>query len=102
MVQTAQSRMRNHLTRRRRADSPTRGLLSQPKMGSVVMIIRDVLGQESSEMTLVPRSFSANDVIEQIATTAADPAFRNTVLPGASYGGLEASNAHGSNRCGNF
>ena len=67
-------------------------------MGSVVMIVRDVLGQESSEMTLVQR----NDVIEQIATTAADPAFRNTVLPGASYGGLEASNAHGSNRWGNF
>ena len=99
MVQTAQSRMRNGPTRSRRADSPTRGLLTQPKMGSsVVLIVRDVLGHESSEMTLVQH----NDVIEQIATTAVDPAFRNTVLPGASYGGLEASNAHGSNRCGNF
>ena len=98
MVQTAQSRMRNHLTRRRRADSPTRGLLTQPNMGSVVMIVRDVLGHESSEMTLVQR----NDVIEQIATTAADPAFRHPVLPGALYGGLEASNAHGSNCCGNL
>ena len=32
-------------------------------------------------MTLV----QCDDVIEQIATATADPAFRNTVLPGASY-----------------
>jgi len=42
------------------------------------MIIRDVLGEESSEMALVQR----DDVIEQIATTAADPAVRDTVLHG--------------------
>ena len=80
MVQTAQSRMRNDPTRRRRADSPTRGLLTQPEMGSVVMVVRDVLGQEPPEMALVQR----NDVIEQITSAAANPAFRNSVLPGAS------------------
>ena len=74
------------------------GLLAQPKMRSVAMIVRDVLGQKPPEMTLV----QCDDVIEQIATATADPAFRNTVLPGALDGGLEASNAHGANRRGNF
>src|ERR1035437_3369070 len=98
MVQTAQSHIRNHLTRRRRADSPTRGLLAQPKMRSVSVIVRDVLGQKPPEMTLV----QGDDVVKQLTSATANPALRNTVLPGALDGGLEASNAHGANRRGNF
>jgi len=47
------------------------------------MIIRDVLGEESSEMALVQR----DDVIEQIATTAADPGPRHRFAR-ATNGGL--------------
>ena len=43
-----------------------------------------------------------HDVIEQVAPTTANPAFRNSVLPGALDGGLEASNTHGPNRRRNF
>ena len=86
------------LDRSRRADSSARGLLAQPKMRSVAMIVRDVLGQKPPEMTLV----QGDDVVKQFTSAAANPAFRNTVLPGALDGGLEASNAHGSNCRGNL
>src|ERR1017187_4757019 len=49
-------------------------------------------------MTLV----QGDDVVKQFTSAAANPAFRNTVLPGALDGGLEASNAHGSNCRGNL
>ena len=87
IVQTPQSQVRNHSTGRRRADSSARGLLAQPKMRSVAMIVRDVLGQKPPEMTLV----QGDDVVKQFTSAAANPAFRNTVLPGALDGGLEAS-----------
>ena len=53
-------------------------MFAQPEMGSVVMIIRDVLGQEPPEMALVQR----DDMIEQIAAATANPALGDTVLPG--------------------
>ena len=69
MVQTAQSRMRNHQIRGGRTDSAARCLFAQPEMGSVVMIIRDVLGQEPPEMAFVQR----DDMTEQIAAATANP-----------------------------
>ena len=62
------------------------------------MIVRDVLGQKPPEMTLV----QGDDVVQQLTSAAANPAFRNTVLPGALDGGLEAINPHGLNRRGNL
>ena len=90
--------MRNHQIRRRRTDSAARCLFAQPEMGSVLMVVGNVLGEESSEMTLV----QGDDVVQQLTSAAANPAFRNTVLPGALDGGLEASSAHGANRRGNL
>jgi len=78
IVQTAQSQVRNHSTGRRRADSSARSFLAQPKMRSAAMIVRDVLGQKPPEMTLV----QGDDVVQQLTSAAANPAFRNTVLPG--------------------
>ena len=89
MVQIAQSRVRNHQIRRRTTDSAARCLFAQPEMDSVVMIIREVLGQEPPEMALVQR----DDMIEQIAAATAKPALGDTVLPGALDGGLEASHS---------
>ena len=62
------------------------------------MIVRDVLGQKPPEMALV----QGDDVVKQLTPATANPALRNSVLPGALDGGSEASNAHGSNRRGNF
>jgi hypothetical protein len=46
-------------------------------MRSVAMIVRDVLGQKPPEMAFV----QGDDVVKQLAPAAANPAFRNTVLP---------------------
>jgi hypothetical protein len=53
VVQTARSCIGDHLASRRRTDSAARRFLSQPKMSSVVMIVRDELGQKPPEMALV-------------------------------------------------
>ena len=63
-------------------------------MSPVVMIVGDVVREEPLEMALVQR----NDLVEQIAPAAADPAFRDSILPRALDRGLHATNCHGSNR----
>src|SRR5260370_24475111 len=71
-----------------------RCLLAQPEMGTVVMVVGDVIREEPLEMALVQR----NDLVEQLAPAAADPAFRGSIRPRAVDGGLHAANFHGSNR----
>ena len=63
-------------------------------MGPVVMVVGDVIREEPLEVALVQR----NDLVEQLAPAAADPAFRDSILPRALDGGLYAANCHGSNR----
>jgi hypothetical protein len=41
-----------------------------------------------------------DDVVQQLTSATANPAFRNSVLPWALDGGLKASNPHGSNTSG--
>jgi len=47
-------------------------------MGAVVMVIRDVLREQSLQVSFVQR----NDLIEQFAAAASHPALRDSVLPG--------------------
>ena len=70
---------------------------TQPEMGSVLIVIGNVLGQKPPEMTLV----QGDDVVQQLTSATANPALRNSVLPQALYRGLEANNAHGAKRRGN-
>lgn len=98
MVQPAQSRLADHRTGRRRADSPARGLLAQPKMSSVVMIVGDVRGEKSLPMVRI----YGDDVIQQVSPTTSYPALRDSVLPRAVQGGSDGSDVHGSNRRRNF
>ncbi len=98
VVQTAQSRLRNDATGCCGADSAARCFFMQPEMGAVVIIVRDILRQKPPEMSLV----QGDDVVEQLATAAANPAFRNSVLPRALDGGLNSSDFHGPNRNRNF
>jgi hypothetical protein len=64
-------------------------------MSSVVMIIRNELGQQPPEMALV----RGDDTVEQLAPATAHPALRNSVLPRASEGGLDRTReAHPGSR----
>jgi hypothetical protein len=74
----------------------------QPRPGVFVCPARDGfgrhdstrrLGQKPPEMALV----QGDDVVQQLTSATANPALRNTVLPGALDGGLEASYTHGLN-----
>jgi len=50
---------------------------AQCQMRSVFMVVADVLTHEAFQMALIEN----NDMIEQVPTAIADPAFGNTVLP---------------------
>jgi len=67
-------------------------------MRAVIMIIRRVCGKKPLEMALV----QGDDVVEQVASAAAHPAFRNSVLPGALDGGLHARDLQGAKGSGYF
>ena len=62
-------------------------------MSSVVVRLADVLVHQLLQMKFV----EYDDMIEQISSTTADPAFRNAVLPGTSEAGpfgLDAEALH--------
>ena len=52
-------------------------------MGAVVMIVADVLFHQTLQVTLIQDDY----VVEQISSTAADPALGDTVLPRTSEAG---------------
>jgi len=47
-------------------------------MGSILMVVADVLGHEPFQVSLV----QDNHVIEQVSSATTDPTFRDPVLPG--------------------
>ena len=77
VMQPAQTLPRENWTSTYGAGPTPRCLLVQPEMGAVVMVVGDVIRDEPLEMALVQR----NDLVEQIAPAAADPAFRDSILP---------------------
>ena len=98
MVQAAQASPGDHLPSPHR-ESPTPGcLLIQSEVCAVVVVVREVIGEESLQMSLVQR----NDMVEQFASAASDPTLRDAVLPRALDGGLHARDLHGSNRSRDF
>jgi hypothetical protein len=86
VVQTAESRHCNYPatgTRDSGGLAPCRGLLLQPEMGSIVVVVTDVLGHEALEMPFVER----DDMIEQVSSAVANEALRNSILPRAAEAG---------------
>jgi hypothetical protein len=67
-------------------------------VGAVVVVIANVIAKKSLQMGLV----QSDDVVEDIAAAASDPALGNPVLPRAADRGLHALHVHGSNGSGNF
>jgi hypothetical protein len=90
MVQAAESRLRNHSAPIDRANSASRSLLAQPEVSAVLVVVADVVGQDSPEMALVER----NDVVQQITPAALYPSLRSSVLPGTLAGCPHGSHSH--------
>jgi hypothetical protein len=78
MVQSSHASPRNHLTAPDRSGPIPERSFTQSEMGAVVMVIRDVLREQSLQVSFVQR----NDLIEQFAAAASHPALRDSVLPG--------------------
>src|ERR1035437_440192 len=82
VMQPAHALLANHCTVFQRAYPASRRLLLQPEVGSVVVIIGNVLGDESLQMALIQR----DHVVEQVAAAASDPTFGDAILPRTSNG----------------
>ena len=81
MVKTADSRWRQRLTplgRVRLNRTVSRRLLLQSNVSSVLMVINQILAPEASQVLFIQR----NDMIQHLATAAADPALGHSVGEG--------------------
>jgi hypothetical protein len=57
-------------------------LLAKPEMRAVVVVIVDIIAEQPTQVALAEH----DDMIEQLAADAADPALGDAVLPGAAMG----------------
>src|ERR1035438_5617050 len=87
VMQPAHALLANYRPLFQRAYSASRRLLLQPEVGSVVVIIGNVLGEESLQMALIQR----DHVVEQVAAAASDPTLGDTILPGTPNRGTDRS-----------
>src|ERR1035441_7445388 len=69
VMQPAHALLANHRPLFQRACPASRHLLVQPEVGSVVVIVGNVLGEESLQLSLIQRDY----VVEQVAAAASDP-----------------------------
>src|ERR1035441_8395625 len=88
----------NHCTLFQRACPTSRRLLVQPEVGSVVVIIGNVLRQESLQMSLIQRDY----VVEQVAAAASDPTFGDPILPGTPNRGTDRCHVQRTDRLWHF
>src|SRR5664279_4994779 len=79
VMQPAHALLANHGTVFQRAYPASRRLLLQHEVGSVVVIIGNVLREESLQMALI----QGDHMVEQVAAAASDPTFGDPILPGA-------------------
>jgi hypothetical protein len=80
---------------RGRGKTTAGSLLFKRVVRAVLMVVGNVLSQQSAKVTLV----EDDGVIEQFATHASDPALCDTVLPRASEGRPRWAQAEGIHRC---
>jgi hypothetical protein len=80
MVQTTQTRHRNHGSVRRwpLLDVPlVRSVLGERIMNAIVVMISDVFANQPSEMAFI----QSDDVVEKLSPAASDPPFGESILP---------------------
>src|ERR1035438_7906497 len=85
VMQPAHALLASHCTVFQRACPASRRLLVQPEVRSVVVIVGNVLGEESLQMPLIQR----DHVVEQVAAAASDPTFGDPILPGPLHRGTD-------------
>src|ERR1017187_5123385 len=86
MVQTAESRHRNHpatWARNSNGLAPCRGLLLQPEVRPVLVVVTDVLAHQTLQMPFV----YYDDMIQQVPAAVADEALGDAVLPRVAEAG---------------
>src|SRR5450759_739912 len=93
VMQPARALLANHCTVFQRACPASRRLLVQPEVGSVVVIIGNVLGEESLQMALI----QGDHVVEQVAAAASDPTLGAPGLP--AYCFVEKRHCFTPRRC---
>ena len=98
MMQPAQSILRKNAPRGGGANSVVRGSLPQPKMRAVLMVVTNILGEQSLQMAFIHR----DNVVQQVLSATFDPTLRYTVLPGTLEGGAGRSDFERSCCCGNL
>src|ERR1035437_6264775 len=94
VMQPAQAPLANHCTVFQRAYPTSRRLLVQPEVRSVVVIIGNVLGEESLQMALIHR----DHVVEQVTAAASDPTLGDPILPGTPNRGTARCRLQGADR----
>jgi hypothetical protein len=70
--------------------SDIRRLLAESEMGSIFVIVGNVVREESPQMSLV----QCNHVVEQLPPTASNPAVSHPILPGTSNRRLHRCDLH--------
>src|SRR5664279_1058458 len=98
VMQPAHAPLANHCTVFQRACPASRRLLVQPQVRSVVVIIGNVLGEESLQMTLIQRDY----VVEQVAAAASDPTLGDPILPGTPNRGTDRCHLQRAHRRWHF
>jgi hypothetical protein len=86
--------MRKNATRGFGGSSAARRCLPESKVRAVLVVLADILGEESLQMVLIEH----DDVIQQITTTAAYPTFCNPILPRTSDRSANTLDSHRPNR----
>ena len=54
--------------------------LFNPEMRAVLMMVTNILGEQSLQMAFIQR----NNVVQQVSSTASHPPLRDAILPGTS------------------
>ena len=98
VMQPAHALLANHCTLFQRACPASRRLLVQPEVGSVVVIIGNVLREESLQMALIQR----DHVVEQVAAAASDPTLGDPILPGTPNRGTDRCHLQRAHRRWHF
>ncbi len=89
MVQPSKAWVRHYRTVSRGGSSPSRCLLRKAKMRAVFVVVADVFREQPFQMMFIER----DDMIQQVAAAASNPALRDPIPPGAFEGSPNRTNA---------
>src|SRR5450759_1556417 len=98
VMQPAHALLADHGTLFPRACPASRRLLIQPEVGSVVVIIGNVLREQSLQMALI----QGDHVVQQVAAAASDPTLGYPILPGTPNRGTDRCHLQRAGRLWHF